>query len=143
MKRCPKCELNYIKDSENLCEVCKNNSIRNNNQIDDNKTNVEKNLLPILKRLSRESLEMLTHKDLSYEIFKIRLPLLKQCSNIDKEHCKKEVITDSSGTYRYYIKPYLINGEYYHICSQWADTYSEESKQILQSLRNKWDFVNK
>ena len=135
MKKCPKCEFNYINDNEELCSLCKkdNNLQSNNSSKDNNKDKVERFLLPYLKKLSQDKLESFTKKEESYTMFKINLPLLIECKNIDKDHCKKEVIVDNSSVYRYYIKPYKINGKYYHICSQWADGV-ENSKNILKIL---------
>lgn len=139
MKKCIKCELNYVKnDADELCEICKKEILNNSkgSNLDSNKTEVEKYLLPFLKALPQEKLELFLKKEKSFELFKLRLPLLIRCKNIDKEHCRKETIVDNSTTSRYYITPYLINGEYYHICSQWADCGIEESKNCLKMVKN-------
>lgn len=132
MKKCSKCELNYIKDDCDLCAVCGEQEISKNKTTDDNKNDVELYLIPFLKQLSPEKLNFLTSKDHSFKCFGLRLPLLIKCKNIDKDDCREGIITDSSKTYRYYINAYNINGE----CSQWATTNNEISKNILQLFQN-------
>lgn len=139
MKKCLICDLNFVlNDRENICETCKKkvNATSKKNNVDSNKSMVEKYLLPYLRKLPQDSLDLLTTKEKSFEIFKLRLPLLIKCENIDKEHCKKEVIVDNSTNYRYYIKPYNINGNYYHICSQWWNFGTEYSKSLLQLMEH-------
>ena len=137
MKKCPVCELNYINDDGDMCHLCKNNTKPNGKTtLDSNKSEVERYLLPFLKKLPQEKLELLLTKEKSFQFFKLRLPLLIKCKNIDKEHCKKETIIDNSTTSRYYVTPYLINGKYYHICSQWWNFGTENSKSMLQLLKS-------
>ena len=136
MKKCPNCEINYIDEKESECEICKKqNNARNVKLTDDNKTQVEKYLIPFLRKLSQKQLESFLQKDESFRLFKLRLPLLIKCENIDKEHCRRERIVDNSNTPRYYTDKYLINGNYYHVCSQWWSFGSEKSKDILQILK--------
>ena len=136
MKLCPKCELNYIlNDTDEYCSVCESQKPSNNKLTDNNKSEMEKNLLPILNKLPQESLDKLTKKDLSFEIFKLRIPLLVKCNNLGKDHCKKEIQLGNSEVYRYYINPYDINGTKYHICSQWAQSATEQSKAILNLMK--------
>lgn len=135
MKKCPNCELNYIKDDENLCSVCKQESIlKVNSTTDSNKNKVERFLIPFLKSLNQDVIKSLTLKEFSFNVFKIRHPLLIECKNIDKQHCQKEVAIGNSKNYRYYIDPVNINGKYYHICSQWANCGVEESKNVLTAV---------
>ena len=132
MKKCPKCELNYIKDdTDELCSVCREQKPKNTTTTDNNKSEMEKHLLPILQRLPQSSLDELTEKELSFQLFKLRIPLLVKCDNLGKDHCKEEVKVGNSDVYRYYIDPYDINGIKYHICSQWAYSETEQSKLIL------------
>lgn len=139
MKTCPKCELNYImNDSDELCEICKKSkqSSQSKENNDDNKKMVEQDLLPLLRTFSSKNIEKLTNKDFSFELLHLRLPLLVKCENLnDEEHCKKEIIVDNSSVYRYYKKPYNINGQYYHICSQWWSHDTNNSKDILKLLK--------
>ena len=136
MKKCPSCELNFINDDEELCSVCKNEKVKESgSKKDDNKKDVENYLIPFLRECSQEVIDSFTKKELSFEAFKIRLPLLIECQNIDKEHCKNEVRVGCSSNYRYYIEPYYINGKYYHICSQWANSDVEQSKFWLQIVK--------
>ena len=55
----------------------------------------------------------------------LRLPLLVK---------EGDKITDDKGHARYYVQPYDINGEYYHICSQWWSASGNNSKDILKLL---------
>ena len=130
-KKCPQCELNYIKEDEDLCDVCKSQHNHNNRSRDVNKNQVEEVLLPKLRTLPQSSLDRLTRE----KVLDLTLPLLLECQDIDKEHCKKEVVVDSSSVYRYYIEPYNINGKKYHICSQWSSTPTNNSKDILKLLK--------
>ena len=137
MKKCPSCELNYINDDEELCTICKREKVKTIElKKDDNKKDVENYLLPFLRNLPQDTIDAFTYKDLSFSAFKIRLPLLKECQNIDIEHCQNKVRIGNSSNYRYYIKPYYINRKYYHICSQWADCGIEESKNWLKIVKN-------
>lgn len=136
MKKCPNCELNYIKDHESSCSICVGKVSKNSNSRDNNKNDVENYLLSLLKNLPQDTIDAFTKKDLSFSAFKIRLPLLIECQNIDKEHCQNEVRIGNSNNYRYYIKPSFINGKYYHICSQWTDRGTEESKSWLKTVKN-------
>ena len=134
-KKCPQCELNYIKVDEDLCSLCKSQHNHNNGTRDVNKNQVEEVLLPLLRTFPQSSLDKLTKKKESFEFLGLRLPLLVECQDIDKEHCKKEVVVDSSSVYRYYIEPYNINGKKYHICSQWWSAPTNNSKDILELLK--------
>lgn len=138
MKKCPICELNYVDDEQESCKICNSQSNTNlsGKKVDSNKAEVEKYLLPFLRSLQQKELDLFLQKEKSFELFKLRLPLLIRCKNIDKEHCKKETIVDNSTTSRYYVTPYYINGNYYHICSQWWNFGTEYSKAILQLLKN-------
>ena len=136
MKKCPKCDLNYIQDSEEFCSVCKSNNKKHTGSSSDvNKNKVEQLLLPILRTFPQSSLDKLTRKKESFDFLGLRLPLLVECKNLDKECCKNEIIVDSSTVYRYYIEPYEINGKKYHICSQWCSTPTNNSKDILELLK--------
>lgn len=144
MKLCPKCEINYILNSDDeLCEVCKGETLKTDaGTKDGNKAQVEKVLLPLLKELPEEELEKFTKKELSLKLFKLRHPLLKECRNLGEEACKQEIILDKSKTYRYYIKPYRIGNKYYHICSQWwscPENRSKDMLSLLDMLRQKQD----
>ena len=138
MRKCPKCKLNYIKnDVDSLCSVCMDASYSNaGRKTDDNKSEMERNILPKLRSLSPRVVELFTNKKESFDIFKLRIPLLVRCRELGKDCCKKEVIVDNSRVYRYYIEPYNINGVKYHICSQWWNFGAEESKLILQLFKN-------
>ena len=139
MKKCKICELNYVKDeNEEVCEICKMkmNVSQNSKEIDNNKEQIEKYLLPYLRKLPKDILKTYTTKERSMKIFKLRHPLLVECKNSGYEQCKKEIITDKSQTYRYYVKPYKINNEYYHICSQWANSVIDNSKIILNIIKD-------
>lgn len=106
-----------------------------NVQLDDNKSKVEKYLLPILRDFPEAGLELLTTKKASLEFLHLRLPLLIKCSGGGREECKKEIIVDNSTVYRYYIEPYDINGTKYHICSQWWSGCGNNSKVMLELLK--------
>ena len=62
MKICEKCGLNYVLDeNEDVCEVCKQEgNVRKVSSRDSNKTNVEVNLLPVLKSLPQNVIDALT-----------------------------------------------------------------------------------
>ena len=142
MKKSPKCELNYIiNDYDELCSVCKENEKSNQSKenVDDNKNMVEQILLPLLKTFSNSALEKLTNKSFSFEFLHLRLPLLVKCENLGEEHCKQEIIVSNSNVYRYYKKPYNINGQNYHICSQWWDHGTNNSKDILKLLKEMYN----
>ena len=141
MAMCPICELNYIKDNEEMCEVCKRERRKEETKKDNNKRDVEKYLLPFLRECPQETINKLTQKALSYEAFKLRYPLLVECQNINKEECQKEVAVGASSNYRYYIEPYYINGKYYHICSQLADFSGEESKNLLKIISREYSML--
>ena len=69
MKKCPRCELNYIKNNyDEICELCKeneqNSQSKGNN--DENKKMVEQDLLPILRSITSKNIEKLTNKDFSF-----------------------------------------------------------------------------
>ena len=134
MKICEKCGLNYVLDeNEDVCEVCKQEgNVRKVSSRDSNKTNVEVNLLPVLRSLPKNVIDALTEKRFSYELLHIRLPLLVECRCLGKERCKEEIIVDNSNVRRYYATPYVIHGKYYHICSQWWECKENDSKQVLK-----------
>lgn len=136
---------NYILDTEELCPICLGKKSHvdipkvvltktagNTNTRDKNKERVENVLLPILRKLKPESLEVLLDKTFSKELFNLQLPLLVECRQLGESACLKEIITDKSGVYRYYKKPYEINGKKYHICSQW---WGGSSKDVLYRLK--------
>ena len=142
MRICPRCETNYIlNDTDELCKVCNENAKPTNaTKLDDNKLTMENYLLPLLQRAKPEALEGLTTKKISYELFKLRIPLLIKCKDQGKDCCKKEVSLGNSSVYRYYIDAYTIHGVKYHICSQWWSFGTENSKEylkILEELKDK------
>lgn len=138
MKKCPECDLNYIKDFEATCSVCNaaKESFISRTHVDNNKNMVENDLLPILRSANPVKLKALTTKAESYQFLHIRLPLLVECKNksSDSQACKKE-ITDPTGHVRYYVQPYDIGGKKYHICSQWWNAENNDSKEILKLLK--------
>ena len=137
-KKCPRCELNYIRDDEDLCSICKEELGKNHKiAVDNNKAMVERDLLPILRSLSLNELEQFLRKDVSERVFGLHLPLLIRCENKGVEKCRQEVKVDNSNVCRYYVSPYNINGKYYHICSQWWSCASDNSKDILKRLSKK------
>lgn len=137
MKICSGCELNYINDNEELCDICKQEkNLKYSNLKDDNKEMVEKILIPFLRMRSPDDIETFTKEEASFAVFTLYYPLLIECKNIDKEHCKQEVRAGNSSNYRYYIKPYSIHGKYYHICSQWTKE-AKDALKIISTLMNK------
>ncbi len=132
-KLCPKCETNYINDDEESCVICKRKTRENGGKKDDNKQEVEKYLLPYLRALSENDVESLTHKKMSFELFKLRLPLLVKCQENGADCCRNE-IKDKAGHNRYYSTPYVIGNGKYHICSQWWSSTQEHSKDLLKNL---------
>ena len=136
--KCPKCELNYIMNP--LDEVCDECRARANGstvkiRVDDNKQKVETDLLPILRNLPALAIQSLTKKKDSFDLLGLRLPLLVECGGFGGQACKKEITIGSSDVYRYYVKPYDINGKKYHICSQWWSAEGNKSKDILSLLK--------
>ena len=137
VKYCSKCGLNFVlEDSECECKECRNEKLIHRGSFDNNKNEVEQYLLPILRGLPQSALDSLMTKEFSFELLHLRLPLLKKCRGLGKEGCKEEVIIDNSTVYRYYITPYDINGQKYHICSQWWDAQGNDSKFMLELLKN-------
>ena len=137
-RKCPRCELNYITDDEEYCDVCKEELGKSHKIIlDNNKAMVERDLLPILRSLDDEDLELFLRKDISEKVLGLHLPLLIKCENKGIEHCRKEVRVDNGSVLRYYVNPYNINGKFYHICSQWWSTATDNSKDMLKKLRKK------
>ena len=136
MKKCPICEVNYITNAyDEICEVCKNREIKEKKQVDDNKTSVEQILLPFLRNQPQQVIDKFTTKEVSFDLFGLYHPLLIKCSQLGKERCKKEVMVGNSSTYRYYIEPYEINGQMYHICSQWANNLGNNSKNAFELIK--------
>ena len=135
--KCPKCELNYIDENEDCCDVCKDVTIHRKgvSRMDSNKAEVERYLLPFLRAIPEEKLMLFTGEEESFKVFKLRLPLLVECKYISDKHCREEIIVDNSNVYRYYVQPYYINGKYYHICSQWWSSGQEFSKDILYMIK--------
>lgn len=137
-KKCPKCEINYIMNQfDEMCEECKQKKTvhTNSGERDNNKQKVEIDLLPILRKLSSDAIQALTKKKESFDLLGLRLPLLVECSGFGGEACIKEITTNSSRVYRYYVQPYDINGKKYHICSQWWIAEGNKSKDILNLLK--------
>lgn len=63
MKICPKCEINYImNDNDEFCTICNQTSAKSQKN-DNNKLEMEKNLLPILQTMSNKVLEKFTKKN--------------------------------------------------------------------------------
>lgn len=136
MKKCSKCEVNYITNAnDEICEVCKNREIKEKKQVDDNKASVEQILLPFLRSQPQQVIDKFTIKEVSFDLFGLHHPLLVKCSQLGKERCKKEVMVGNSSTYRYYIEPYEINGQMYHICSQWANNLGNNSKNAFELIK--------
>ena len=137
-KKCPTDDcLNYMDDKQDLCDVCKERTTGHTDKIriDDNKSKVERDLLPILRSFSVAGIQSLTTKKESFDLLGLRLPLLVECRGFGGDACKKEIITDVSKVYRYYVQPYDINGKKYHICSQWWSAAGNNSKDILKLLK--------
>lgn len=138
MKLCPKCELNWIGDGETACKCCEDVVNVRGGARDSNKVDVEQNLLPILRTLRQDVIDDLTKKEPSYELLRLRLPLLVKCNCRGKEHCVSEIRVGNSDVYRYYIKPYDINGRQYHICSQWWDELgSKDILKLFEQIKNR------
>ena len=136
MKICPKCEINFvINDKDEFCSVCNTKNINNKIHTDNNKSEMEKYLLPYLHKSPQKTIDALTTKEFSYEILRLRIPLLIKCQNLGKDCCKKEIAIGNSKVFRYYLEPYDINGIKYHICSQWSNSETEQSKQILNLFK--------
>ena len=133
MYKCKKCELNIVKDEDDICDVCNKQGIHSYKETDSNKDFVEKVLLKFLLSLPFKNVEAFTKIEASKEIFELNIPLLVECKCNDS--CEKEVIVGNSSVYRYYIKPYDINGKKYHICSQWGE-YNKYSFTLLKELNN-------
>ena len=138
MKVCPKCEINYIlNDTDEFCSVCNESSNHRSSNTDNNKLEMERNLLPKLRQLPENTIQALTKKEFTFNLFKLSMPLLVECKQLGKECCKQEVRIGKSDMYRYYIEPYEINGKYYHVCSQWHfDNTTNSSKLILQIFKD-------
>lgn len=135
-KKCPKCELNYIVESEEMCSTCRKMMEPEpaKNPIDENKLMVERDLIPLLKSFSAEMVEEFTHKQASLDVLGLRLPLLVKCNDEGIDCCRRE-IRDKAGHGRYYITSYDINGVKYHICSQWWSAVGNNSKDILKLIK--------
>lgn len=136
MKKCSKCEVNYVTNAnDEICEICKNKGIKEKKQVDDNKASVEQILLPFLRSQPQQVIDKFTTKEVSFDLFGLHHPLLVTCLQLGKERCKKEVMVGNSSTYRYYIEPYEINGQMYHICSQWANCLGNNSKNAFELIK--------
>ena len=63
MKICPKCEINYIlNDNDEFCAICNQTSAKSPKN-DNNKLEMEKHLLPILRSFSPKWLKSLQKKN--------------------------------------------------------------------------------
>lgn len=134
-KKCSKCEINYVESMEDdLCELCKKEGNKTTKtRTSNNKDIVVESLLPLLRNLPEYAIIDFLQKETSYQLFRLRLPLLIKCANIGKETCRNE-IKDPTGHNRYYAEPVLIHGNYYHICSQWWSADYNHSKDILKKF---------
>ncbi len=136
MKVCPKCQVNYIINEQNeLCELCQKIVQIDPKPKDENKREVERYLIPILREMSEAAVESLTTKEESFALLGLRLPLLIKCKCEGVDCCNTE-IKDRTGHNRYYINPYSIGEKKYHVCSQWWSAENNHSKDILQLLKN-------
>lgn len=132
MKKCPNCEINYIlNDSDDLCQICKKENPTHIISRDNNKGEVEQQLLPLLRSFSNEGILKLLDKKYCKEVFSLNYPLLIDCKELGHLNCQNEV-KDSNGAYRYYVNAYNIKGKMYHICSAWGSF----SKKLLYYLKN-------
>ena len=62
-KKCPQCELNYIKEDEDLCSLCKSKHNHSTGTRDVNKNKVEEVLLPILRTFSQKTAKVVQLQD--------------------------------------------------------------------------------
>ncbi len=135
-RKCPKCEINYLNENEELCEVCRKDEsyFTTKTEKDDNKTMVERDLVPLLRLFDKAFIEKFTKKEESFEFFGLRRPLLIECKDLGVDVCRKE-IKDRKGNNRYYIDQYMFFGKKYHICSQWWSAKGNHSKEVLKMLK--------
>ncbi len=61
-------------------------------------------------------------------------PILVECKCLGRNCCKDEITIN--GRYRYYMKPFNINGKYYHIYSNWKNG---EYKKIFNGFKELWN----
>ncbi len=141
MEKCPICEVNYIKAGEDRCQTCTMERTKKVSSIvDNNKKEVEDNLVHLLNKFSTQALELLTKQDESHRLCNLPFPLLVKCNDMGVDRCREEVRVGDSLNYRYYIKPYVIKGEKYHICNHWSDQIgSKNFLKLLYEIKDKFN----
>lgn len=70
-------------------------------------------------KITDEDIKLLQDKDYSKDTFDIQFPLLVEKSN-------------NFERIRYYSNPFVINGKYYYLCSQWYETSANNDRPYLE-----------